>query len=154
MAGELPDLHYRGDIVVMAALDPTNPNQFTNFCGATSIDLSINNAISETTVAPCDDWTLPPEIVAEYGAQSVTATINAQVAKSNRDKLLRWAKEQRKIPLRFHIVDAAAGEVEYIDGIGMLPTYNMTGIGNTDRTPVLQSLSIRFKDGVEFTNAA
>lgn len=149
---QLPDLHYRGDIIVMAALDPASPDTFTNFCGATSVDLSINNAMSETTVAPCNDWTLPPQVIREYGAQSVSATVSAQVAKPNRDKILRWAKEQRKIPMRFHIVGAVAGEVEYIDGIGMLPTHNITGIGNTERQAVLQSLSIQFQKGVEFTD--
>ncbi|QIR85008.1 hypothetical protein [Paracoccus sp. AK26] len=149
---QLPELHYRGDIIVMAALDPEAPTDYTNFCGATSIDLSINNAMSETTVAPCNDWTLPPQVVREYGAQSVSATINAQVAKGNRDKILRWARDQRKIPLRFHFVGAEAGEVEYIDGIAMLPTHNITGIGNTDRQPVLQSLSIQFQKGVQFTD--
>lgn len=154
MPEEYPELHYRGDIIVMAALDLSAPTVFTNFCGATSIDLSVNNAVNETNVAPCNDWKLPAKIIRAYGAQSVNATINAQVARSNRNKLLLWAKEQRIIPLRFHIVDAPQQEVEYIDGLGMLPTYNITGIGNTDGQPVLQSLAIQFKDGIDFTMAA
>lgn len=153
MSAELPDLHYRGDIVVMAALTAATPAVYTNFCGATSIDLTINNAITETTIGPCDDWTLPSQVRRAYGAQSVNATINAQLAKSNRDKLLRWAKDQLEVPLRFHIVGALSGQVRYIDGIGMLPAANLTGIGGTDGQPVLLALNIQFKDGIEFTDA-
>ena len=59
-----------------------------------------------------------------------------------------------EVPIRVHIVDAAAGDVEYIDGIGLLTTQNIEGIGNTENTPLTQTLNIRFKEGVEFTNAA
>ncbi|MDB6455026.1 phage tail tube protein [Falsirhodobacter sp. 20TX0035] len=150
----IPELSYRGDVVVMAALNPAAPATFTNFCGATGITLAIENSVTEETVGDCDDWSLPSKVVVAYGAQNVTMTINAQFAKSNRDKLIRWAADQLLIPLRLHMVDAAAGEVEYIDGIGMLPSFNIDGIGNTTGAALTSTLNIRFKEGVEFTNAA
>lgn len=150
----IPELSYRGDVVVMAALDPAAPTVFTNFCGATGITLSIENAVTEETVGDCEDWTLPPVVVVAYGAQTVNMTINAQFARSNRDKLLRWAKDQLLIPLRVHLVDAAAGEVEYIDGVGMLPSFGLDGIGNTTGAALTSTLNVRFKSGVEFTDAA
>ena len=150
-----PVLHKRGDIVVMLAWDPEAPTTFTNFCGATGISLSVDNAVSETVVGDCEDWNLPTTTVAAYGAQTVTMTINAQLARSNRDKVLRWAKNQLLIPIRTHIVGAASGEVEYIDGIGMLPTAGIENIGSTDTSAVVTlTLSIRFENGVEFTDAA
>src|SRR5690606_5067549 len=111
------------------------------------------NAIQETQVGDCDDWTLPIQTIAAYGAQTVTATVNAQLAKSNRDYILRWAKDQLTLPVRFHLVDAETGEIEYIDGEGMLPTAGIEGIGNTDGSAITTTLSIRFKDGIEFTAA-
>lgn len=148
-----PSLHYRGDIIVMVAFEPDTPLSYTNFCGATGIDLTIDNEIQETPVAPCDDWTKPVKNIAAYGAQTVNATINAQLAAQNRDKLLLWAKEQKEIPVRFHIVGAQTGETEYIDGIGMLPSLGISEIGNVTGTPITTTLNIRFRDGVEFTVA-
>ncbi len=84
----------------------------------------------------------------------MNATVNAQLARSNRDRLLRWAKDQLIVPIRFHIVEAISGEVEYIDGMGMLPTLNLENIGSTDDGAVVTTtLTIRFEDGVEFTDA-
>ena len=62
----LPEKHYRGDIVVMADWTATNGVGATwvNFCGATSVSLSIDNAVHEETVADCDDWTLPAQNIA------------------------------------------------------------------------------------------
>lgn len=150
----VPVLHKRGDIVVMTAWNEASPTTFTNFCGATGISLSIDNAVSETVVGDCEDWNLPTTTIAAYGAQTVTMTINAQLARSNRDKLLRWAKDQLYVPIRVHIVDAATGEVEYIDGVGMLPTLGIENIGSTDTAAIVTTtLSIRFENGVEFTDA-
>jgi|GEM_PF-2000322 len=149
----VPSLHYRGDIIVMVAWDSTTPLVFTNFCGANGVTLTIDNAIQETQVADCEDWSLPVQTQLAYGAQSVAMTINAQLAKSNRDKLLRWAKGQLTVPIRIHIVEAAATEVEYIDGEGMLPSLGLDGIGNTDGAVITTTLNVRFKEGVEFTNA-
>lgn len=147
-----PALHKRGDIVVMVAWD--NPATFVNFCGATGISLNIENAVSETQVGDCDDWSLPVQTIAAFGAQTVNMTINAQLAKSNRDKLLRWSKDQMILPIRVHFVDAAAGEVEYIDGMGMLPTLTIDNIGSTEANAVITTtLNIRFENGVEFTDA-
>ncbi|WP_373945086.1 hypothetical protein [Paracoccus marcusii] len=147
-----PVLHKRGDIVMMAAFQ--TPSTFVNFCGATSISLNIENAVSETRVGDCEDWNLPTRTIAAYGAQTVNATVNAQLARSNRDRLLRWAKDQLIVPIRFHIVEAISGEVEYIDGMGMLPTLNLENIGSTDDGAVVTTtLTIRFEDGVEFTDA-
>lgn len=148
----VPALHKRGDIVVMTAFD--SPSTFVNFCGATGISLNIENAVSETQVGDCDDWSLPIQTIAAYGAQTVNMTINAQLAKSNRDKLLRWAKDQLIVPIRVHFVDAASGEVEYIDGMGMLPTLGIENIGSTEANAVITTtLNIRFENGVEFTDA-
>ena len=149
----VPSLHYRGDIIVMVDWDGVLPATFTNFCGANGVSLTIDNAIQETQVGDCDDWTLPIQTQLAYGAQSVAMTVNAQLAKSNRDRLLRWAKDQLTLPIRIHIVDAATGEVEYIDGDGMLPSLGVEGIANTDGAVITTTLNIRFKDGVEFTNA-
>lgn len=150
----LPVLQHRGDMVVMVAWDPAAPAQWTNFCGATGISLSIENAVSETQVGDCDDWSLPVETVVAFGAQSVTMTINAQLARSNRNRLLRWAKDQLILPIRTHIVDAAVGEVEYIDGLGMLPTLNIDNIGSTEQNAVITTtLNLRFQNGVTFTDA-
>lgn len=150
----LPQLLYRGDAVVMAAWTPATPEVWTNFCGATGISLSIENAVTEEQVGDCDNWKLPAQTVVAFGAQTVTMTINAQFARSTRDKLLRWAKDQKLIPIRVHMVDAASGEVEYIDGIGMLPSTNIEGMGNTTGAALTTTLNVRFKNGVEFTNAA
>lgn len=148
----IPVLHKRGDIVVMVAWD--DPATFVNFCGATGISMNIENAVGETQVGDCDDWSLPVQTIAAYGAQTVNMTINAQLARSNRDKLLRWAKNQLILPIRTHLVDAASGEVEYIDGSGMLPTFAIENIGSTDANAVITTtLTIRFESGVEFTDA-
>ena len=148
----LPVLHKRGDIVMMVAFQA--PTTFINFCGATSISLNIENAVSETRVGDCEDWNLPTKTLAAFGAQTVNATVNAQLARSNRDRLLRWAHGQLILPIRFHIIPAANGEVEYIDGMGMLPTLNLENIGSTDDGAVVTTtLNIRFEDGIEFTNA-
>lgn len=150
-----PVLHKRGDIVVMVAFDPAAPTVWTNFCGATGISLNIENAISETQVGDCEDWNLPIQTVIAYGAQSVSMTINAQLARSNRDRLLRWAKDQLILPVRVHLVTAVATEVEYIDGMGMIPTLNIENIGSTEANAVITTtLNLRFEEGVEFTDVA
>ena len=148
----LPVLHKRGDIVMMVAFD--NPTTYVNFCGATSISLNLENAVSEVRVGDCEDWSLPTRVIASYGAQTVNATVNAQLARSNRDRLLRWAKDQVALPVRLHVVSAPSGEVEYIDGMGMLATLNVENIGSTDDGAVVTTtLNIRFEDGVEFINS-
>lgn len=149
----LPVLSYRGDMVLMAALDPLSPTVFSNFCGANGVTVSVSNNMQETQVADCEDWNLPVQTLVAYGAQTVTMTVNAQLARSNRDRLLRWAVDQLEVPLRLHIIDAQAGEIEYVDGIGMLGEYGIDGIGNTDGAVITSTLTIRFKTGVEFTNA-
>ncbi|MEE2860841.1 MAG: phage tail tube protein [Pseudomonadota bacterium] len=150
----LPVLHYRGDMVLMAALDPASPAVFANFCGATGVTISVSNNMQEVQTGDCEDWNLPIQTLVAYGAQTVTMTINAQLARGNRDRILRWAVDQLEIPLRLHIVDAASGEIEYVDGIGMLGDFGLDGIGNTEGAVITTSLTIRFKTGVEFTNAA
>lgn len=151
----LPQRHYRGDIVVMVDWTATGGvgATWTNFCGATSVSLSVDNAVQEETVADCDDWTLPPQNVAEYGAQTWTITINATLAKQNRDKILRAAKDQALLPIRIHIVGAATGEVEYIDGSIILPSMSIDNIGNTDKAAVTLTINGRFKEAPEFTDA-
>lgn len=152
----LPQRHYRGDIVVMVDWTATGGvgATWTNFCGATSVSLSVDNAVQEETVADCDDWTLPPQNVAEYGAQTWNITINATLAKQNRDKILRAAKDQVLLPIRIHIVGATTGEVEYIDGAIILPTMTIDNIGNTDKAAVTLTINGRFKEAPEFTGAA
>lgn len=148
-----PVLHKRGDIVVMVAFLPATPTVWTNFCGATGISLNIENAVNETNVGDCEDWTLPIQTVRDYGAQSVSMTINAQLARSNRDRLLRWAHGQLVLPVRTHFVNAIAGEVRYIDGRAMLPTLNLENIGSTEQNAVVTTtLNLSFQDGVTFTN--
>lgn len=148
----LPVLSTRGDIVVKAAWAPATPLSYTNFCGATSITLSIENAVQETQTGDCDDWSKPAVTLAAYGAQSCSMTINAQLAASNRDKLLRWAKDQLVVPIRVQIVNAAAGEVEYIDGDAMLPSLNVEQIGNLAGDVITVTLNLRFEDGLTFVD--
>ena len=153
----LPTLSYRGDMIVMVDWTATSGSPgvtWVNFCGANGIDLTIDNAVQETVTADCTDWTLPPVTVAAYGAQTVTMSVNANVATANRDKLLRWAKDQLIRPVRVHIVQAAATEVEYIDGLAMLPSLSLGGLANTDGSPLTITLNLRFRDGVTFTNKA
>ena len=151
----LPERHYRGDIIVMADWTATDGNgvAYTNFCGATSVSLSLDNAVQEETVADCDDWSLPPQNVAEYGAQTWNISINATLAKQNRDLILRSAADQRLLPVRIHIKDAPAGQIEYIDGALILPSMTIDNIGNTDKQAVTLTITGRFANGVEFTDA-
>lgn len=149
-----PNLQYRKDIVVMVAWDEAAPETYINWCGATGINLSINNNVSEQTVYDCDNWALPATVMQAYGAQSITATVNASLTKPGRDKLIRAVKDQRELPIRFHMVDAQTGEIEYIDGIGLLPQLDISGIGSADDSAAISyTLNISFKDGVEFTDA-
>ena len=152
----LPERHYRGDIVVMVDWTATDGIgvTYTNFCGATSVSLSLDNAVQEETVADCDDWSLPPQNVAEYGAQTWNISINATLAKQNRDLILRAAADQRLLPVRIHIKDAPAGQIEYIDGALILPSMTIDNIGNTDKQAVTLTITGRFANGVEFTDAA
>lgn len=153
----LPNLQYRGDIVVMADWTATDGVgvTYTNWCGATGISLALTNNINETTVADCDDWSLPAQVIRAYGAQSVTATVAASLTRAGRDNLIRAVLGQRELPLRFHLVGAASGEIQYIDGVGLLPQLNIDNIGSPDDNAVITySLNISFKDGVELTEAA
>ena len=153
----LPNLQYRGDIVVMADWTATDGvgATYTNWCGATGISLALTNNINETTVADCDDWSLPAQVIRAYGAQSVTATVAASLTRAGRDNLIRAVLGQRELPLRFHLVGAESGEIQYIDGVGLLPQLNIDNIGSPDDNAVITySLNISFKDGVELTEAA
>lgn len=53
----LPERHYRGDIIVMVDWTATDGvgTTWVNFCGATSFDLNIDNAIQEETVPTAAD---------------------------------------------------------------------------------------------------
>ena len=153
----LPNLQYRGDIVVMADWTATDGVgvTYTNWCGATGISLALTNNINETTVADCDDWSLPAQVIRAYGAQSVTATVAASLTRAGRDNLIRAVLGQRELPLRFHLVGAESGEIQYIDGVGLLPQLNIDNIGSPDDNAVITySLNISFKDGVDLTEAA
>ena len=153
----LPNLQYRGDVVVMADWTATDGVgvTYTNWCGATGISLALTNNINETTVADCDDWSLPAQVIRAYGAQSVTATVAASLTRAGRDNLIRAVLGQRELPLRFHLVGAESGEIQYIDGVGLLPQLNIDNIGSPDDNAVITySLNVSFKDGVELTEAA
>ena len=153
----LPNLQYRGDVVVMADWTATDGVgvTYTNWCGATGISLALTNNINETTVADCDDWSLPAQVIRAYGAQSVTATVAASLTRAGRDNLIRAVLGQRELPLRFHLVGAESGEIQYIDGVGLLPQLNIDNIGSPDDNAVITySLNISFKDGVDLTEAA
>lgn len=153
----LPNLQYRGDVVVMADWTATDGVgvTYTNWCGATGISIALTNNINETTVADCDDWSLPAQVIRAYGAQSVTATVAASLTRAGRDNLIRAVLGQRELPLRFHLVGAASGEIQYIDGVGLLPQLNIDNIGSPDDNAVITySLNISFKDGVDLTEAA
>lgn len=152
----LPNLQYRGDVVVMADWTATDGVgvTYTNWCGATGISLALTNNINETTVADCDDWSLPAQVIRAYGAQSVTATVAASLTRAGRDNLIRAVLGQRELPLRFHLVGAESGEIQYIDGVGLLPQLNIDNIGSPDDNAVITySLNVSFKDGVEMTDA-
>lgn len=151
----IPSLQYRKDLVVMVAWDPAAPLVYTNWCGATSISLTVTNATNEQTVADCDDWSLPAQIIKAYGAQSITASVAASLTKAGRDQLIRAALDQRELPIRFHLIDAEAGEIEYIDGVALLPSLNIENIGATDDNAVITyTLNIDFKNGVDLTEAS
>ena len=151
----IPSLQYRKDLVVMVAWDPAAPLVYTNWCGATSISLTVTNATNEQTVADCDDWSLPAQIIKAYGAQSITASVAASLTKAGRDQLISAALDQRELPIRFHLIDAEAGEIEYIDGVALLPSLNIENIGATDdKTVITYTLNIDFKNGVELTAAS
>ena len=153
----LPNLQYRGDVVVMADWTATDGVgvTYTNWCGATGISLALTNNINETTVADCDDWSLPAKVIRAYGAQSVTSTVAASLTRAGRDNLIRAVLGQRELPLRFHLVGAASGEIQYIDGVGLLPQLNIDNIGSPDDNAVITySLNISFKDGVDLTEAS
>ena len=63
--------------------------------------------------------------------------------------------DQRELPIRFHLIDAEAGEIEYIDGVALLPSLNIENIGATDDNAVITyTLNIDFKNGVELTEAS
>lgn len=147
----IPQLNYRGDMVVMT--DWESNDTFVPFCGASSISISWENAIQEVTVTDCNDWTLAAKTIASYGAQTVTMTINATLAKSNSNYIIRWANDQMIVPVRIYIVGAPTGQVEYIDGIAMLPTYSMDNMGSPDNVPISAALNLRMKDGVTLTDA-
>lgn len=150
----LPNLQYRGDIIVRAAWNAATPTVYTPWCGASGINLSVTNNVNETTVADCDDWSLPSQVIRAYGAQSVTATVNASLTRAGRDRLIRAVLAQRELPLQFELVGASAGEVEYIEGIGLLPQLNVENIGSPDDNAVITyTLNISFKAGVELTDA-
>lgn len=151
----LPERHYRGDIIVMVDWAAANGvgTTWVNFCGATSFDLTIDNAIQEESVADCDDWTLPAQNIATYGAQTWTFSLGATLAKSNRDKLLRAVSDQKLLPIRIHIVGAKTGEVRYIDGAALLPSLSWGNIANADGGTITASLSGRFAEKPKFTNA-
>lgn len=151
----IPSLQYRKDIVVMVDWDGIAPVTYTNWCGATGISLSITNAVSETPVTDCADWSLPVQILRAYGAQSVTATVNASLTRAGRDQLIRSILSQRELPIRFNFVDAATGEIEFIDGVGLLPQLDLENIGsNDDNAVIAYTLNISFKAGVTITNKA
>ena len=57
------------------------------------------------------------------------------------------------LPVRIHIKDAPAGQIEYIDGALILPSMTIDNIGNTDKQAVTLTITGRFANGVEFTDA-
>ena len=149
-----PVLHKRGDIVLKANFTGGTPPTFTNFCGATQISMAVANAVSETQVGDCDDWKAPIKTIAAYQSQTVTVSINAHLSIGNRSKLIRWGVDQLLVPLQFLIVDATAGEIEMIEGVGMLPELNIDNIYSvSDGATVTAALNIRFANGVTLTNA-
>ena len=149
-----PTLQTRGDILLKADFTGGATPTFTNFCGATQISMALANAVSETQVGDCEDWKAPIKTIAAYQSQTVTVSINAHLSVGNRSKLIRWAVDQLLIPLQFVIVDAAVGEIETIEGVGMLPELNIDNIYSVaDGATVSAALNIRFADGVTLTNA-
>ncbi|TWI29739.1 hypothetical protein [Paracoccus sulfuroxidans] len=150
----VPELQYRGDILVMVAWDPALPLAHVPWCGATSIDLTIDNEMKETKVGDCDDWSIPVVTSTAYGAQNVSATVNATLTRAGRDQLIRAVLDQRQLPMRFHLVGAATGEIEYIDGLAKLPSLNITALGNLEGDSIAYTLNLRFDGGVEITEAA
>ena len=149
MTMALATLQFKKDLIVRWAPNAAQPAAFSNFCGATGGTLRISNAIQETTNSDCQDWSKPPVTEAAYGAQTATLSLTANFAVENRDKLLRWALDQLLIPLQVQVVGAAVGEIEYLDGIGMLPSLDIGGIANQAGDVLTTSLDIRFKAGVK-----
>lgn len=76
-----------------------------------------------------------PQIIKAYGAQSITASVAASLTKAGRDQLIRAALDQRELPIRFHLIAAEAGEIEYIDGVALLPSLNIENMARRTTTP-------------------
>lgn len=156
----LPILQYRKDMIVMADWDTpvsdTATYDYKTWCGATSISLSVDNAVQETTVTDCDDWSLPAVVIAAYGAQTVSATVNAFFNLNGRDQLLDALLDQRELPIRFHLTGATPGKLEYLDGVGLITgsLENIGSSGDGQDGAISYTLNVRFKNGIERTLAA
>lgn len=150
----LPTLLLKKDALVMVDWTSTTGVgiAWRNFCGASSVSLTIDNAVQETVVSDCDDWTLPPVTIAAYGAQTVTASIEATMTVETRNKLLLAAKNQLLLPVRISFPGAVTGEIQFIDGALMLPSLTINGLANNDGQPLAMTINGRFKSGVTFTN--
>lgn len=149
----LPERHYRGDIIVRVDFAATDvaAASFNPFCGATSFDLTIDNAIREETVADCEDWTLPAQNIATYGAQTWSFSLGATLAKGNRDRLLRAVSDQDLLAVEIEFVDAKAGEIRFVRGMVLLPTFSISNIANVDGAAITASLSGRYAEKPQLT---
>lgn len=147
-----PTLAYRGDVIVMVAFDPAQPDTFTNFCGATGISLEITNEIISEKIGDCDDWSAVIETVKAYGGQDAKASFNGKWAKQNHSKVLRWVVDQMKLPVRIHFVNVEVGEVEYIDGTALATSTDLGEIGNVDGNSISRNLSVEFDGTVALTD--
>ncbi len=148
----LPDTGDRGDIVVQVEFDPVNlPGVYTNWCGATGFNLQITNEVTSQKVGDCDNWGLPIQNQKNYGAQNVTASMDATWTAATHLHTSDWALNQKKLRTRIHFPNALAGQVERYDGVGLLTGLTLDGVGNVEGQPQTESVSLEYSGGLERT---
>lgn len=145
----LPVTGTRGSIVVQVELDPVGAaGTFTNVCGVTNAQFSIQNEVIEFKVGDCDDWSLAVQTVKNYGATNVSMTIDAQWTADTDVQMLTWARTQQQLNVRLLYPSATTGQVSTLDGVALMEGYNVDGIGNTDGNPQTTQLSLQYSGGV------
>lgn len=135
----------RAAAVVMVEFDQAGaPGVYTNWCGAKSFSLTIDNEIQSEKIGDCDDWSAPIVTEKEYAGQDVKASMDASWAGSMHKNTSDWALNQLKLKVRVHFPDAAVGEVEYYDGTALLQSLNLGDIGSVEGAKITESISLEF----------
>ena len=150
-----PDIGDRGDIVVQVEFDPTGAaGVYTNWCGATNFGFKIANEINKTVVGDCDDWGLPLVNKKSYGAQDVTANMDATWTAATHAKTQDWALSQLKKKVRILFPNATSGQVSMYDGTALLAGLDLDGIANLTGDSQTETVSLEFDGAVTPTLVA